>query len=259
MKKKAIISVSFGSNDVESGKRNMDPLEDLYREEHSGLDVYRVITNDAVIEQAKQEGDPIYAVRECLARMVLDGVTHVYAQPAYILNGTEYDELKEMLYSHKADFVSVRCGKPLLTSHDDFEKTAKAIMEEFPEMAEDEALVLISHGSDHHGNTVYCALDYIIKDLGYANTHIGTFNAYPQIDTVIRHLKKDGIKKVNVAPFMFVAGTAAMEGVCGDAENSIASQLRAAGFEVVAHRKCLGEYAGVRKVFAEHLEKCFEE
>ena len=259
MRKKAIMSVSFGTNDRETSKKNIDVLEELYKKRHPECTFYRVFTNDAVIDLYRQEGDPTYAVRECIARMILDDVTHVYVQPQYILNGSEYDALKKMISEHTADFISVKLGAPLLNTQEDGEKVVEAIREEFADLPDDEALVLISHGSDHHANTVYCALDYLCKDLGSENYHIGTFNAYPRIDTVIKHLKKSGVKKVHVAPFMFVAGKSAMEGVCGDAEDSMKSRLEQAGFEVEAHRKCLGEYAGIRRLFAEHLDACFED
>ena len=256
MTKKAIVSVSFGTNDPETGRKNLDVLEADYKASHPECSLYRVLTNDAVVESLREEGNPVYAVRECMARLVLDGITHLFVQPAYILNGTEYDELTEKIYSHKADFVSVKVGRPLLSSHEDFENVCRALMDDYRDLAGDEAAVFIGHGSDHHGNVVYCALDYIMKDLGYGNAHIGTFKAYPQIDTVIRHLEKSGIHHVHVAPFMFVAGVSAMEGVCGDAVNSMKKQLESAGFTVTAHRKCLGEYDGIRKIYLDHLNAC---
>ena len=101
MKKKAILSVSFGTKDPELERRTLDVLESEYQKVIPKADVYRAITNEAVIKiKHELEGDeaPVYAVRETLARMVLDGVTHVYAQPAYLLHGREYEELKEMIF-----------------------------------------------------------------------------------------------------------------------------------------------------------------
>jgi len=257
MRKKAIMSISFGTNDPDTAKKNIDVLEADYRASHPDCPLYRVITNESVIEQLQEDGDPVYAVREAMARMVLDGITHLYAQPSYLLNGKEYFELEDMIYSHRADFIEVTIGKPLLHSHKDIEMTAKALMEsDYADLAADEAVVFVAHGSSHTSNATYCALDYVFKDLGYENAHVATFNAYPQIDTVIRHLKKAGTRRVHVAPFMFVAGQSAMEGVCGDAANSMKSQLAAAGFEVVPHRKCLGEYDGVRGIYLDHLAEC---
>ena len=262
MKKKSILSVSFGTKDPELEKKTIDILEKEYQDAMPKAEIYRAITNEAVIKiRHEAEGDdaPVYAVRETLARMVLDGVTHVYAQPAYLLHGREYEELKDMIFSHKADFVEVKCGEPLLASQDDLENVANAIMEEYKELGDTEAICFVGHGSEHYTNAIYCALDYALKDQGYANAHIATFNAYPKIDKVIDHLKKNGTKKVHIAPFMFVAGESAMEGVCGDAPDSMASKLREAGFDVVPYRKCLAEYESIRKIFKDHLSVIAED
>ena len=255
MKKKAILSVSFGTKDSDLEKKTLGMLEQDYSEVLPGTEIYRAITNDAVIQLRQQaEGEePVYAVRETQARMVLDGVTHVYVQPAYLLHGVEYEELKDMVFSHKADFVEVKCGEPLLASQSDLEEVANALMGEYKDVSGEDAVCFVGHGSEHYTNAIYCALDYALKDQGFTNAHIATFNAYPKIDKVIDHLKKNGTKKVHIAPFMFVAGESAMEGVCGDDPESMASKLREAGFEVVPHRKCLGEYESIRKIFAAHL------
>lgn len=260
MKKKAIMSISFGTKLHDVSERNLHVLEADYRADHPDCDLYRVITNESLIKIIQAEGDPVYAVRECMARMVLDGVTHLYVQPAYILNGSEYDELLDMVYGHKADFITVKCGTPLLTNHEDYVRVCKSIMEEdYKNLPANEAVVLVGHGSDHASNSVYCTLDYIFKDLGYEHTNVCTFNAFPQIDTVIRHLqRKPDIDTIHISPFMFVAGEMAMEGVCGDASNSMKSRLEQAGYKVIAHRKCLGEYEGIRKVYRDHLNSCFE-
>ena len=257
MKKKAILSVSFGTKDPELEKKTIDILEKEYQKSVPKAEIYRAITNEAVIKiRHEAEGDdaPVYAVRETLARMVLDGVTHIYVQPAYLLHGKEYEELQDMIFSHKADFVEVKCGEPLLASQEDLEAVANALMVQYSGInPEEEAVCFVGHGSEHYTNAIYCALDYALKDQGYENTHIATFNAYPKIDKVIAHLKKTGTKKVYIAPFMFVAGESAMDGVCGDASDSMASKLREAGFDVVPNRKCLAEYESIRKLFNEHL------
>ena len=260
MKKKAILSVSFGTKDKDLEKKTIDVLEKEYQDAFPNMVLYRAITNEALIQLMHQnEGEePVYAVREILARMVLDGVTHVYVQPAYLLHGREYEELKDMIFSHKADFVEVKCGEPLLASQEDLENVAKAIMAPYGKLEDDEAACFVGHGSEHYTNAIYCALDYALKDQGFDNAHIATFNAYPKIDKVIGHLQKNGTKKVKIAPFMFVAGESAMEGVCGDAEDSMATQLRNGGFEVEANRKCLGEYPEIRQIFQNHLAAIIE-
>ena len=78
MKKKAIMSVSFGTKLHDVMDRNTHVLEAEYKADHPECDLYRVITNESLIKIIQEEGDPVYAVRESMARMVLDGVTHLY-------------------------------------------------------------------------------------------------------------------------------------------------------------------------------------
>lgn len=261
MKKKAILSVSFGTKNKDLEKKTIDLLEESYKELIPGAKVYRAITNEALIQLINDSGEnePVYAVREVMARMVLDGVTHVYVQPAYLLHGVEYEDLYNMLFSHKADFIEVKCGEPLLSSQEDLENVAKALMAEYGDLSKEEGLCLIGHGSKHYTNAIYCALDYALKDQGFENAHIATFNAYPQIDKAINHLNKQGIKKVHIQPFMFVAGESALEGVGGDGPDSMATKLREAGFDVTFHNKCLGEYESIREIYKSHLKAVIEE
>ena len=56
-------------------------------------------------------------------------------------------------------------------------------MKEIP-AAEDEALVLMGHGSLHYANFVYAALNYRLRELGYQNVHIGTVEAWPSLESV---------------------------------------------------------------------------
>ena len=166
MKKKAILSVSFGTKDKALEQKTLDLLEKDYESVLNNATVYRAITNDAVIQlKQEEEGtENVYAVRETLARMVLYGITHVYVQPAYLLHGVEYQDLVDMVFSHKADFIEVKCGEPLLASQDDLEKVAQALMKQYGELQEGEAACFVGHGSVHYTNAVYCALDYALKD-----------------------------------------------------------------------------------------------
>ena len=73
MKNKAVLSISFGTKVPEIRERNTGALEADYRADHPDCALYSVITNGALIRIIQKEGDPVYAVRESIARMVLEG------------------------------------------------------------------------------------------------------------------------------------------------------------------------------------------
>lgn len=128
-------------------------------------------------------------------------------------------------------------------------------MEEQEDLEPQEALLLMGHGTEHHVNPVYAALDYMFKDMGYENVHVGTVEAYPSFASVLRLVKASDVKKVRLAPFMVVAGDHAMNDMAGGEEDSWKSLLEAEGYEVTCVLKGLGEYKGIQKLYAEHVRQ----
>lgn len=74
-------------------------------------------------------------------------------------------------------------------------------------------------------------------------------------DDLLAELKTHKIKKVWLQPLMVVAGDHARNDLGGDDEDSWASKLKAAGFQVETNLKGLGEVAGVRKVYVRHAKE----
>ena len=62
----------------------------------------------------------------------------------------------------------MKFGNPLLTTEEDNAYVVKTITDVFPVIQDKKtALVLMGHGTEHYANTVYAALDYRFKDMGY--------------------------------------------------------------------------------------------
>ena len=84
MRKKAIMSISFGTNDPETARRNIDRLEADYKAAHPDCPLYRVITNESVLGLMQDEGDPVYAVREASPLILGIGIDeNFFAAPRY--------------------------------------------------------------------------------------------------------------------------------------------------------------------------------
>ena len=125
----------------------------------------------------------------------------------------------------------------------------QAIAQEFSELQEDEVLVFMGHGTTHYANSVYAALDYMFKDLGHKNIFLGTVEAYPSMQSLLRMVKEYSPKKVILAPFMIVAG---------DHPESWLCQFQECGFEVMPVLKGLGQYSAVRQMFIDHIREALE-
>ena len=50
-------------------------------------------------------------------------------------------------------------------------KTVHAVMEDV-DLEEGECLILMGHGTDHHANSAYPALEYTLQALGYDRIHV---------------------------------------------------------------------------------------
>jgi sirohydrochlorin cobaltochelatase len=155
-------------------------------------------------------------------------------------------------------FETIRIGKPLLFDTEDQRKVVLAVMEQFPGLKKEDALVLMGHGTEHPINAVYAAMDYLFKDMGYPNVFVGTVEAYPDLDTVVKHVNTYKPEKVVMMPLMVVAGDHAVNDMASGEEDSWKSVFRSEGFEVECLLKGLGELQSVRDIYLEHVAAMLE-
>lgn len=257
--KKAILAVSFGTSHNDTRKVTIDAIERDMQEAFPDYMLYRAWTSKMIIKKLKNRDNVhVFTVREAMEQMKKDGITDVLIQPTHVINGIENDLMKEDALAYRDDFHSITFGDPLLTSAEDNLAVIQAIADEFSGLAQDQVLVLMGHGTTHYANSIYAALDYTFKDKGYKNIFLGTVEAYPSMESLMRMVKEYNPSKVVLAPFMIVAGDHAKNDMAGDDPESWYSQFKAAGFEVEPVIKGLGEYTGVRSLLVEHLRVAAE-
>lgn len=260
MEKKAILVVSFGTSFNTTREKTIDKIEEAIGAAYPGYQVYRAWTSKMIIAKLlRRDGVKISTVVEALEQMHADGVTHLLVQPTHIVNGIENDQMKEDVLARKGDFEQIAIGTPLLTSTEDSEQVIRAIMAEFPDLQKEEALVFMGHGTTHYANSIYAALDYTFKDLGYENVFLGTVEAYPSLENLLKLVKARKPKKICLAPFMVVAGDHAIHDMSGEDEDSWRSRFEQAGFATACVMKGLGEYEGIRRIYLNHVKAAEEE
>lgn len=253
---KAILVVSFGTSFPETRKRNITAIENDIAAAFPDRKLYQAWTSKMIMKKLlRTENKKINNVREAMEAMAADGIRDVIVQPTHVINGIENDLMKEDALAYRDQFDSIRFGAPLLTSEEDSMAVVEAVTHEFSSLSDDAVLVLMGHGTTHYANAVYAALDYRFKDMGHPNIFLGTVEAYPSLDTIMRAAKEKGPRSVVLAPFMIVAGDHATNDMAGANEDSWRSQFEAAGFETSCVMKGLGEYPDVRRIFVEHAKK----
>lgn len=254
--KKAILVVSFGTSYNPTREKTIDVIENRIGDAFSDWKIYRAWTSKMIMSKLlKRDGIKINNVKEAMEQMRDDGITDVIIQPTHVINGIENDMMKEDALSYRDDFHSIAFGTPLLTSEQDSLDMIAAISHEFSDLRADEALVLMGHGTTHYANAIYAALDYTFKDKGFSNIYLGTVEAYPSMETLMKMIREQNPSRVRLAPFMIVAGDHARNDMAGDDSNSWRCQFEAAGFPVECVLKGLGEYQAVQEIFIRHVRE----
>ena len=189
--KKAILAVSFGTSHNDTRKVTIDAIEDDMKAAFPDYALYRAWTSKMIIKKLKnRDGVSICTVKEAMEQMKQDGITDVLVQPTHVINGIENDLMKEDALSFRDEFHSISFGEPLLTSEQDSLDVIHAITNEFSDLQKDEVLVLMGHGTTHYANAIYAALDYTFKDQGFKNIFLGTMEAYPSMETLMKMVKE---------------------------------------------------------------------
>lgn len=252
--KKAILVVSFGTSYEETRNKTIGAIENDIREAYPDYEVRRAFTSGMILRVlARREGLHIDTVKEAMERLLSDGFSSVYVQPTHILNGTEYDDMVADIKAFEEDFEVLEIGAPLLTDTEDYRRVVKDLMDSLPPLNPKEALVLMGHGTVHHVNAAYAALNYHFNAMGYPNVFVGTVEGYPTIDEVVAQIKTYGSEKVYLFPFMVVAGDHACNDMAGDEEDSWKTVLRQEGYRVECILKGLGEISAIRRIYSDHL------
>lgn len=253
--RRGILVVSFGTSHNDTCKKTIEQIENDIREQYPNLPLYRAWTSGMIRKKVeKRDGIHIFGVKEALEVMAGDGIRELVVQPTHVLNGIENTHMEQEIKKAEGMFEKIAVGAPLLTTQEDSEKMVRLLTEEW-KLSDEEALVYMGHGTEHHSNFAYAALNYQFKRTGNANMIMGTVEAYPAIEHILEEVKERHVRKVILAPFMIVAGDHANHDLAGEDEDSWKTVFEREGYEVQCVLKGLGEYKEVRKMFLEHLEK----
>lgn len=253
--KKGIIVTSFGTTHEDTRKTCIESIEKRIRDKFSDYLVLRAFTSRVVISRLKKNHN--YQVdnpTEALEKMKAKGIKDIYIQPILIIEGVEYDktikEVNEFLEENK-DF-NIKVGKPLLSCEKDYEDSIDAL--DIENYKEDEGLVLMGHGTYHQADITYDKLQEMLINNGHHNVFLATVEGEKTIEDIVSSLKAKNIKKVDLKPFMIVAGDHAKNDMASDEEDSWKSILENNNMEVNVKVKGLGKNKDVQKIFVDHLK-----
>lgn len=255
--KKAILAVSFGTSYPDTLRKTIAATEQALAEAFPGWEVRRAFTSGMIIRKLKErDGVEIENVAQAMNRLEQEGFTHVAVQSTHVMHGEEYEKMLSQLEPYRLR-MKISVGMPLLHSEGDYISVAMALLNWLPALAEDEALVLMGHGTTHFANSAYAQMEHVLQ-AHCDRVYLATVEGYPALDSVQRQLaKRQEIHRLMLAPFMLVAGDHARNDMSGD-EDSWAEQLKNAGYSVRCILQGLGECPAIRALFVEHCHQAVE-
>lgn len=254
--KKAILAVSFGTTYETALERSVEATEKQLAEDFPDYDVYRAFTSGMVISALKKRGIIVNDVDEALMQLADKGYREVGIVPTHIICGEEYDKMCSFVRAKQDFFSKVTISKPLLTSDEDIKSVAGILDKELSVYGQ--PVILMGHGTEHKANETYRRFNEICLQSGFKSIFTATVEAKPDIDDVLRYVAETGSKNAVISPLMFVAGDHANNDMAGDSPESWKSRLEAAGYEVTAVVKGLGEYKAIRDIYSNHLRAALE-
>ncbi|MBQ3862792.1 MAG: sirohydrochlorin cobaltochelatase [Schwartzia sp.] len=262
--KDAILVMSFGTTFKGTRKATIQATVDQIQSAHPDTKVALAFTSHIIIDRVKaNEGMQIPIPEEALDQLAAEGYTRVALTTLDILPGMEYAYNTAVFDHYKNKFKKITMGTPLLywmgqeDQRDDFEQFVEALKTQLPNNKDDEAVLLMAHGTPHPSNAFYTMIQTRIDAAGIKNVYMYTVEGWPTLADIIPRLKRDGIKHVTLMPAMMVAGDHVTNDMAGDDPDSHKSQLEAEGFTVSTYIHGLGENSAIRQIFVDRADEAY--
>ncbi|AIN93291.1 sirohydrochlorin cobaltochelatase [Treponema putidum] len=242
--KKAIVIASFGTSYTETRKKTIDVIEKEIKENFKDYEIFHTYTSRMVRGiLKKRDSINIPSPKELIDNLKEQGFSEIYIQPTHIIPGEEYEKLL---------FENTVLGLPLLHEKANLDEIIKDL--ELKKPQDDTAIVFMGHGSSHEADKFYEIMQNKLNSQGLENVLIGTVEGSVELKDILPILAERKIKKIELYPFMMVAGDHAHNDMAGDEEDSWYTILKNEGYEVNANLKGLGEYPMIRKIIYKSLE-----
>lgn len=251
-----LLVLSFGTSFNDSRRLTIGAIENDLETAFPDYSVRRGFTANIVIDHVnRRDGEKIDDIGESLDRAAANGVKNLVVQPTHLMNGLEYDELCGKIADYSDAFEKVVIGDPLLTTDEDFQTVADAIVDWTKDYDDGEtAIVFMGHGTEAESNAVYQKMQDLLTSGGHTNYFVGTVEASPSLDDIIAAVKAGEYKKVVLEPLMVVAGDHANNDMAGDEDDSWKSAFEKEGYEVTCLLRGLGENETIRQLYVAHAQ-----
>ena len=252
-----LLVVSFGTSYNDSRRLTIGAIESDLQAAFPDWSVRRAFTSQIIIDHVlKRDGIKIDNVVEALERAANNGVKTLVVQPTHLMHGFEYNDLKNELAEYADAFDRIVLAEPLLNTDRDFDMVAEAVVDATAAFDNGEtAICFMGHGTEADSNVVYAKMQTVLKEAGCEHYYIGTVEAKPSVEDVLKMVQAGKYERVVLRPLMIVAGDHANNDMAGDDDDSWKSIFEAAGYKVECVVEGLGQLPEICGLFAEHTRE----
>lgn len=261
----AILVVATGTTRKEGRavvEKCMSRMQMLYPH----AEVSFAFTSEAVRRVLKEDGEEVFGPLAAITRLLDAGHAQVVVQPLCLVPGAGYHELYQLIASLNelagahgvGRFDGVLISRPLLMNPEDYTEAAEVITALSRRiLAEGEALVLVSPGSEGGADPALCQMQMVLDDcVPSGRIVIGAVGGYPGIQRTLSRLEHIGVKSVRLVPFALVAGIHEWMEISGETNpESWKTVLESNGYAVTVEEKAFGEFDEVLAVFPGRLQE----
>lgn len=256
--KKAILVVSFGTSYLDTLEKTIEKAEKQIRDTFSEYDIYRAFTSHKIIKKLQEKYEIFIDTPEAmLEKLYYSGYEEIIMQPLHIIPGEEFIYINKIAEIFKEKFEVLKVGRPIFYYQgiEELPQDYSLFIEATKDLYEENnAVVLMGHGTAHPANSVYGCLQAVFEDEGYENVFVTTVEGYPNFENVISRVKRKNIREVTLAPLMVVAGDHARNDMASDEKESLKSMLEAEGIKVNVYMKGLGENEKFNKLYINRID-----
>jgi sirohydrochlorin cobaltochelatase len=254
--KKAILLVAFGSS-APGAQKAFDQIEAQTRRAFPEIEVRWAYTSRIIRMKLATQGKRLDSPEVALARLMDDGFTHVAVLSLHTIPGLEFHDLfaNARLFGQMAGgFKCLTVAMPLLSSREDMERAAQAMLKHLPSNRQSgDTVILMGHGSAKHAaDAIYAAMNARFQELD-PHIFLATVQGYPSLQDVLPKLPQKGSKKVYLIPFMSVAGEHARKDMAGVEPDSWKSVLAQNGYDCEPVFTGTAEYPEMVAIWLDHL------
>lgn len=246
-----IVIAAFGT--TTRARAVYEQVDGRLKEHFVQHDIHWVFTSRIVRHHLKNRSIHTKPASDVISALADQGHRWVVVQSFNMLCGHEFQRLVDEV-QHEHCRVSI--GHSLLCSQEDHHAVARALAPVFAKN-DQEAVVLVGHGTDHCTWTVYPAFYYRLRQMYGKRAYGGMIEEnYPDRDILIEKIKADGFHRVRLVPFMLVAGVHFEEDLAGP-DDSWKTAFEDHGLDVLMETEGLGSRKPVIDIFINHIKSAF--